>query len=171
MAGYLQDHQDQAGRDGRLAGHAGPEQNYKSRTAGSVTVYPINSETRYRNDNGTGGQTTSYAYTFASGSVRPESVTTTLPTVTTAQNGPNAAASIDDGRSTRYGRPTWAKDADGFIHATEYDAATGAVTKRDRRRQHRTSSNEPLRLDDAGRRRAAPDDRRWWWTPWAARRS
>ncbi|MDY3558157.1 hypothetical protein R5W23_001056 [Gemmata sp. JC673] len=38
--------------------------------------------TVYRNDNGTGGQTTSYSYTFTSGTNQIASTTATLPTVT-----------------------------------------------------------------------------------------
>ena len=30
---------------------------------------------------------------------------------------------------TGYGRPIWKKDADGYIHYTEYDADTGAVIR------------------------------------------
>lgn len=86
------------------------------------------SATQYRNTDATGGQTTSWAYTWQSGTAQAESITTTLPTVTTAQNGPNAATSsvvFND----EYGRPIWTKDADGFLGYVEYDTKTGAVTK------------------------------------------
>ncbi len=101
---------------------------YYSRTDGSITVYPVANQTRYRNTGGSGGETTSYAYTWYSGTIQPEQVTTTLPTVTTAQNGPNSADTntyVTDAR----GRVIWTKDGAGFLTYTEYDEATGAVTK------------------------------------------
>ena len=80
----------------------------------------------YRNDNGTGAQTTNYAYTWSSGTLQAESVTVTYPTITTAQNGSNSAVSemvvIDD-----LGKPVWTKDAAGYINYMAYDLATGAV--------------------------------------------
>ena len=101
---------------------------YISRTDGSITVYPVSHQTQYRNADGSGGQTTSYAYTFFSGSIQPQQVTTTLPTVTNGQNGPGTATSSTVVYDDR-GRVIWAKDADGFLTYTAYDEATGAVTK------------------------------------------
>lgn len=82
-------------------------QTYFTRVASSgATVHPIASMTSYRNTNGTGGETTSYAYTWYTGTAQTQSVTTTLPTITEAQNGPNSAAT-----TTTYfdvvGRPVW----------------------------------------------------------------
>lgn len=68
------------------------------------TNFPVATTTQYRNDDGTGGQTTTYAYTWNGN--RPASITTTLPTVTTGQNGSNSATStttVMDG----YGRMLW----------------------------------------------------------------
>jgi RHS repeat-associated protein len=101
---------------------------YISRTANSITVYPVADATVYRNDNGTGGQTTSYAWTWNTGSDRPASVTVTLPTVTTGQNGPGTATSTTQVFDT-YGRLAWTKDAGGFINYFAYDDATGALVK------------------------------------------
>ncbi len=101
---------------------------YIGRTANSQTRYHVASSTQYRNTNGTGGQTTSYAYTWQGSTAHIASVTTTLPTVTTAQNGPNSATTgttVFDA----VGRPIWAKDAAGVLSYTAYDAQTGAVTK------------------------------------------
>lgn len=86
------------------------------------------STTQYRNTDATGGQTTTWSYGWFSGTAQAESITTTLPTVTTAQNGPNTATStvvFND----EYGRPIWMKDADGFLSFVEYDTKTGAVVK------------------------------------------
>ncbi|MFO0847175.1 MAG: RHS repeat-associated core domain-containing protein [Gemmataceae bacterium] len=92
--------------------------------AGAVVA----SETRYRNDDGTGGQTTTYSYTWQGSTAAEASVTTTLPTVTTGQNGPGAATSTTTVYDA-YGRPIWTKNADGFLTYTAYDPATGAATK------------------------------------------
>jgi len=101
---------------------------YFSRTDGTITIYPVANTTQYRATNGTGGQTSSYAYTWFSGTVQPESVTGTLPTVTTAQNGSNSAntsVTVSDAR----GRTIWAKDEAGYINNYQYDDVTGGTTK------------------------------------------
>jgi len=126
VAGYLDEVAIQRGESGTsiLQGRT----NYYSRTGGSMTVYPVADATVYRNTNGTGGQTTSYGWTWLSGTVMPEKLTVTLPTVTTAQNGPNSATSVE-AVADSYGRPRWMKDQAGFITYIEYDDATNAVTK------------------------------------------
>jgi hypothetical protein len=82
----------------------------------------------YRNDNGTGGQTTTFTYTWQGTTTQAASVTTTMPTVTTAQNGPNTAATTQT-VFDEFGRTIWTMDADGFISHVGYDAATGAAVK------------------------------------------
>ncbi len=111
-------------------GTAIPQQalSYIKRTASSVDFFFIASATVYRNDNGTGGQTTSFTYTWQGSTAQPESITVTLPTVTTAQNGSNSATSavtfFDE-----FDRPVWSKDQAGSISYTQYDTVTGAVVK------------------------------------------
>src|SRR5262249_2946796 len=58
----------------------------------------------------------------------PQSVTVTMPTISTSQNGPGTADVVTTVNDS-YGRPIWQKDADGFLSYTAYDQATGAVTK------------------------------------------
>ncbi len=125
VAGYQSQTSIQQGETGTAIVQS--SQLYFSRTGGS-TIYPIASTTVYRNTDGTGGETTSYSYTWQGSTVMPESVTTTLPTISTSQNGPNSADSSVT-YFDAYGRPIWSKDGDGFISYTEYDQATGAVTK------------------------------------------
>src|SRR5262249_34721703 len=87
-------------------------------------------QTVYRNTDGTGGETTSYSYTFFTGTNQVQSMTVTKPGISATQNGPGT--SNPDTEVTFYdvyGRPIWFKDADGFIRYTEYDQATGAVSK------------------------------------------
>jgi RHS repeat-associated protein len=101
---------------------------YFAHTGGGATVYPVATQTAYRNADGSGAQTTSHAYTWFAGSVAEQSEAVTYPTVTAAQNGPGAA----DVETTYFdfnGRPVWQRDGDGFIHSTAYDPATGAVVK------------------------------------------
>jgi RHS repeat-associated protein len=101
---------------------------YESRTTSTAKTYWVTSSTQYRNDDGTGAQTTTMVYAWADSSQQLVSVTTILPIVTTEENGPNVAASM----TTVYdanGRPVWTRDAAGIIGYTEYDPATGAVVK------------------------------------------
>ena len=53
-------------------------------------------------------------------------MTTTLPVISAAENGPGVADVLVSVFDT-YGRDIWDKDADGYITYTTYDAATGAV--------------------------------------------
>jgi RHS repeat-associated protein len=92
-----------------------------------VTVVPA-ATTVYRNENGTGAQTTTLSYTWQGTTALPATVTTTLPAVTTAQNGPGTATSSVIAYDA-LGRVAWAKDAAGSIGYTEYDPATGAAVK------------------------------------------
>jgi RHS repeat-associated protein len=104
------------------------EWTYFSRTANGVTVYPVASTTRFRNSNGSGGQTTNHAYTYHTNSTRVLDETITYPTVTTGQNG-SGTATTEVIVYDPFGRPVWSKDADGFISYLEYDPKTGAVVK------------------------------------------
>lgn len=89
VAGYLYQTHIQRGETGTAILQS--QQQYFKHTANSFDTHPVANVTRYRNTDGTGGQTTSFSYTYFSSSHQIESVTTTLPTVTTAQNGPNSA--------------------------------------------------------------------------------
>jgi RHS repeat-associated protein len=103
---------------------------YISHSDGTNTVYQVVDITVYRNSDGSGGQTTSYAYTWYAGTNQQQSVVVTHPVVTTAQNGPGGTTG--DQETTfldAYGRPVWQMNADGFINYTAYDDASGAVTK------------------------------------------
>ncbi|VTR98885.1 rhs repeat-associated core domain-containing protein : YD repeat protein OS=Isosphaera pallida (strain ATCC 43644 / DSM 9630 / IS1B) GN=Isop_2419 PE=4 SV=1: RHS_repeat: PT-HINT [Gemmata massiliana] len=101
---------------------------YIMNTVGGLNFFHLASDTVYRNDNGTGGQTTNYAYTFLAGTNQPATVTATLPTVTTAQNGSNSATAATV-VSDAFGRPVWIRDEAGFITYTAYDTSSGAVVK------------------------------------------
>lgn len=86
------------------------------------------SVTNYSNDDGTGAITTSYSYTWFSGTDQVQSLTTTLPTIASTQNGPNTT-DTETVVYNRYGFPVWTKDARGFIQYNAFDIATGSLVK------------------------------------------
>jgi RHS repeat-associated protein len=93
-----------------------------------VTFYPVANKTVYRNTDGTGAETTQYAYTWFPGTARGQSKTVTKPVVSAAQNGPGTP-DVETTVYNPYGMPIWTRDGDGFINYTQYDAGTGAVVK------------------------------------------
>ncbi len=126
VAGYLKEADIKQGETGTAI----PQESiaYFLHTAGGNSIFPVASDTVYRNDNGTGSQSTLFAYTYVSSTNSIASITATLPTVTTAQDGSGIANSLTTVYDT-YGRPVWSKDQAGFITYTQYDTATGAVIK------------------------------------------
>lgn len=125
VAGYFQGTSLRRGESGTAIAQRQDE--YYSRSNGSITIYPLATTTVYRNDDGTGGQTTSIAYTWGSG-FDAQTVAITLPTVTTGQNGPGMAATVTTAFDD-FGNPFWFRDADGFLHYREFDGTTGAIIK------------------------------------------
>jgi RHS repeat-associated protein len=101
---------------------------YFVQSGGGGTVTPLASRTTYPNTTTTVAQTTTYAYSFTPGTTQIVSQQATLPTVTTAQNGPGIAVVVDQVFDA-VGREIWSRDGDGFLRYTEYDAQTGAVVK------------------------------------------
>ncbi len=91
-------------------------------------IYPTADFTQYRNTDGTGAETTSYSYTFFSGTVQMQSMTTSLPVVDAAQNGPDTAATSTDVYDAN-GNVIWSMDANGFITYNQYDPTTQALIK------------------------------------------
>jgi RHS repeat-associated protein len=125
-AGYQEDTQVQQGETG-TAGLQSSTQYFKH-AASSSTVYPVATQTVYRNTDGTGGETTSFSYTWFSGTTQMQSVAVSKPVVSSAENGPGTA-DVDTTYFDVYARPIWEKDPDGFLTYTAYDPATGAVIK------------------------------------------
>jgi len=99
-----------------------------SPTVGDTTIYPVNSVSVYSGTGGTGERKTSYSYTWFTGSFWIESRETTYPVVSTGHNG-SCEANLATTFFDQFGRPIWMKDGDHFLFYTEYDPATGAVTK------------------------------------------
>jgi RHS repeat-associated protein len=111
------------------------------------TTYAIASKTVYENTDGTGGRTTSYAYTWhvppgGSASNLILSKTTTHPIVTTAKNGSNAATSNIQ-FFDKWRHPTYFKDEDGFIQRNQWNRLTGAMTQHIDDVNTTTATDEP----------------------------
>lgn len=136
VQGYLQRYSCKQGETGSLVKKS--EHKYTSHTANlylaGVTIYPASSSIIYRNADGTGSITTSYAYTWRTDGSNPSggntilSRTTTFPVVTTAQNGPNSADVLTEFFDEDQ-RLEWVKDEDGYIHYTRYQSLHGSVDR------------------------------------------
>jgi hypothetical protein len=124
--GYLQQETEQRGELGTPI--VLDSFQYFQHTANGITVDPVATATAYRNTDGTGGETTSFAYTWVTGTVGAQAVTDTLPVISAAQNGPGVADQETTSFDT-FGRPVWQKDGGGYLFYTAYDPATGAVSK------------------------------------------
>lgn len=101
---------------------------YDTRTLGSASIHPVHSSTIFRNADGSGAQTTTFAYDYYPGTLQPSIVYTTLPVVAAGQNGPGFA-SVSAAAFDAYGRQNWSRDAAGAISLAERDLATGAVVR------------------------------------------
>ena len=112
------------------AGQKRIEYEYRLQTVSGEDIVYQSKQTEYRvaSVGGTDPQVTSFVHTYYSGTFAVESTTVTLPTVATAQNGPNSASS-EVTFFDIYGRPIWFRDADGFLAYTAYDVASGGVAK------------------------------------------
>lgn len=108
--------------------------------SGTRSVFALASRTVYAGTAGTSPRTTKFSYTWktpagaAGPSNRIDSVTTAFPIVSTGNNGNGGTVGVDETKTVQYfdnwGRPTWFKDEDNFIHYTQYDRLTGAATRR-----------------------------------------
>ncbi|MEZ6099347.1 MAG: hypothetical protein R3E01_10270 [Pirellulaceae bacterium] len=106
------------------------EYKYIKNTANSFSTYPVGEEKIYRSDasGGSDSVSTTYAYTFHSGTHQVSQVTTTLPAVPTAENGANSTDSIVDVFDTS-GHRTWHMCGGGCIDYYEYDDVLGGLVK------------------------------------------
>ncbi|MEJ7594318.1 MAG: hypothetical protein WKF77_22505 [Planctomycetaceae bacterium] len=71
---------------------------------------------------------TTFAYTWYTGTYQVKQKTTTLPVISTDQNGSGTAATRKE-YFDEYGNQTWQMDERGFITRVKYDIATGAITQ------------------------------------------
>src|SRR5262249_2325481 len=110
VAGYQQDVKIQHGEPGTAI----PQETWQhsGHSASGTTVAPVATDTVYRNTDGTGGETTSNAYTWAGSTAGMQSITVTLPTVSAAENGPGTADTSTTYFDT-YGNAVWTKGGNG----------------------------------------------------------
>src|SRR5262249_33742664 len=96
-------------------------------------IYPIALSTVYHNTDGTGAQTTNYAYTWLGNTVRMQSENVASPVISSDQNGRNLPDSYTVYFDI-YGRVVWRmdndlNDPDRVITYHAYEPASGALTK------------------------------------------
>ncbi|MCA8991914.1 MAG: hypothetical protein KDA88_08040 [Planctomycetaceae bacterium] len=103
---------------------------YTSHAAGGSTIFPVSKATQYPDDtDDTKTIETTYSYTFYTGTTQVEQRTTTLPVVTTTQNGSGTANSRME-YYDQFGYLTWTMDERGFLTNYTYDVITGALVQR-----------------------------------------
>jgi hypothetical protein len=83
LTGYYQDTKLEQGKSGTPILQKTVQ--YFAHTGGSSTVYPMATSTVYRNTDGTGAETTSYSYTWYTGTTQQQSMTTTKPVISTGR--------------------------------------------------------------------------------------
>ena len=103
-------------------------------SAFASTIYPLASVTDYRNSDGSGAISTSYAYAWhdlpgtSTVSDQPHIVTTNLPTPPTGQNGPTSGTQWQTlAVFDPFGNEIWYVDADGYITLNQYNTVTGLL--------------------------------------------
>ncbi len=99
----------------------------------AVILYPSDGQSSDSSDSSSSGGLpqiiTSYAYTWYAGTARVQQRITTLPVISTAQNGSGVANTYRDYYDV-YGNSTWHMDERGILTRTTYDIPTAGVTQR-----------------------------------------
>ena len=99
--------------------------NYEAAVAaGHSIIYVVANYTTYEDADGNGAITTEYAYAWYSGSFQIEERTTTLPEVSSGQNGSGISAERVEHYNNQ-GRLVWAEDENGHFTFYSYDNLTG----------------------------------------------
>jgi hypothetical protein len=127
VSGYFDNSEVQQGETGTPV--LQETRTYTNHSNGSVTIYPVSSDTVYRNTDGTGGQTTTYQYnTWFSGTNQPQNIQVIEPFGTAAQNGPGGTLS-EHFTYDQYNNIISHSDRMGSTTNTSYDITSGAVTQ------------------------------------------
>jgi hypothetical protein len=128
VAGYVESQAVQQGYAGTPIITASQQYIARTDADSGVTIYPVASETVYRNNDGSGAETTTYTYGWSGDTDAETEVTVTEPIVSATENGSGTAATTETYYDS-YGRPVWTVDANGYITYTKYDTATGAIVE------------------------------------------
>ncbi len=100
---------------------------YTAHTYGTDTVFHVSKSIQYPDDNNFSTTIeTSYAYTFHSGTTQVKEIITTLPVISTSQNG-SGTANTHKEYFDELGYLTWSMNERGFITHYLYDTALGAM--------------------------------------------
>ena len=100
-----------------------------SSSSASGLAYFLSKEILYPSDTDqTKKIITSYAYTWYEGTCQVKEKTTTLPVISTSQNGSGVANTRKE-YFDEYGYLTWTMDERGYINQSVYDIPTGALTQ------------------------------------------
>lgn len=93
-----------------------------------VTIFPVATKTAFQSDNSIAPQpsVTSYIYSWFFATVQLQQKVTTLPVITTAQNGSNIAATQQEQYDV-YGNMIWEQGPRGFIDTFTYVVPTAAM--------------------------------------------
>ena len=102
---------------------------YGENTADGVTVHPITREVVYPEEGGSSTIETLYSHEYHSGTNQVYKKTTTLPLVSSSQNGPDSTTTRDEVYDL-FGNPVWTRDERGFIGYREFDTTRGVMTRR-----------------------------------------
>lgn len=107
------------------------ELTYSTHDVGDDTLYMTASRTEYRSDAGGGSNpaTTSYDYEWRTDSSRILQKTTTLPVVSTDENG-TGETYVQVERYDRFGNTQWLKDEIGVLVFQVFDPITGGLWQR-----------------------------------------
>jgi len=133
------------------------ETKYTKRTVSGFSVYFVSEQTKYKNENQTGGSTTEYTYgNWYQDSFQYGERTTWLPEVPTSEHGsgtdlPDAQRDIHEEIFDETGRVVWEKTLRGTINYFLYDPVTRAIVRQiqdvDMSEQSMPSNDYPLKPD------------------------
>lgn len=125
---YVQDHKVRQGQSGSdILVHS---LTYTSNTdsAGNI-VYPVATQVSYPNASDPSVTiTTSYSYTWYSGTNQLQQKTTTLPAISTGQNGDGTTPTVVEEYDS-YGNLSQRTDERGIVNQFTYDPTTGRMTE------------------------------------------
>ena len=99
---------------------------YTSRTVDDVTIYPVASVTSYSDTAGSDAITTSYAYSWHEDSFQIKERRTTLPEISSGQNGSDSSAYRFEYYDTAGNLVWYADELDRFTYY-DYDSTTGQL--------------------------------------------
>jgi len=107
----------------------GGDSSSSSSSSGSQSAWFLSKETEYPTDSETTTKIiTSYSYTWHDGTCQVKEKITTLPVISTAQNGSGVSNSRKE-YFDEYSYNPWRMDERGYITRNKFDISTGALTQ------------------------------------------